>query len=47
MSLEWPQDNVGFIPNQILNAKNLPFTVSITLACARLPVYAYACMKHA
>ena len=30
-----------------LMEKNLPFIVSGTLACARMPVYVYACMKHA
>ena len=32
--------------NQILMQKNLPFIVSKTLACARMPVHAYACIKH-
>ena len=27
--------------------KNLSFIVSETLACVCMPVYAYACMKHA
>ena len=33
--------------NQALNVEKLYFIVSRTLACARMPVYAYACMKHA
>ena len=45
--LEWLPNDVGFIPNQILNAKNLSFIVSGTLACTRMLVYAYVCMKHA
>ena len=30
-----------------LNKKNLPYIVSGTIVCARMHVYAYACMKHA
>ena len=33
--------------NPNFNVDNLSFIVSRTLACVCLPVYAYACMKHA
>jgi len=45
--LEQLPDNVGFIPNHIFNAENLPFIVSGTQACVRMPVYAYTCIKLA
>ena len=32
--------------NQVLNTKNFSFIVSRTVACAHMPVYAYACLKH-
>jgi len=40
-------NDVGFIPNLNFNAKNLFFIVSKTLACVRMPVYVYACIKLA
>ena len=36
---------MGFVPNHNFNAKNLSFIVSRTLACIRIPVYTYECMK--
>ena len=38
---------MGFIPNLSFNEENLPFIVLGTLACIRMPVYAYAFMKLA
>ena len=46
MVLERLPNNVGFVPNQALNAENLSFIISRTLACIHMPMYAYACMKH-
>jgi len=40
-------NNVGFIPNQVLNTENLHFIISRTLACAHMPVYVNAYIKHA
>ena len=40
-------NDVGFIPISVFNVENLPFIVSRTLACVRMPVYAYAFMKLA
>ena len=37
---------MGFIPKKSLMHKNLPFIVSGALACACMPVYAQACIKH-
>ena len=45
--MEWLRDDVGFIPNLSFNVENLPFIVSGTLACVRMPMYAYASMKLA
>ena len=36
---------MGFVPIQSLMQKNLSFIVFGTLACATMPVFAYACMK--
>ena len=33
--------------NPNFNVDNLSFIVSRTLACVSMPMYAYACMKHA
>ena len=38
---------MGFILNLNFNEENLPFTVSETLTCVHIPVYAYTCMKLA
>ena len=36
----------GIHSKPIFNVENLSFLVSRTLACAHMPVYVYACMKH-
>ena len=46
--LEWLLDDVGdSFQNPTLMQKNLPFIVYGTQVCAHMPMYAYACMKHA
>ena len=36
---------MGFVPNLSFKVENISFIVFGTLACLRMPVYVYACMK--